>query len=98
MEKPIAKIQIFGTKEQIELAQKFANDMSSENQASLTELLLSLRQHLRKELNLEPVPKKIKHLRFSNDRIFSHNEHCIQCGEALLKGQDICRFCNPELT
>lgn len=96
LEEPIAKIQMFGTKEQIELAQKFASDMSAENQASLTELLFSLRQHLRKELNLESVPKTIKHLRFTNDKIFSHNQHCIQCGMNLPKGQNICWYCNPE--
>lgn len=96
LEEPIAKIQMFGTREQIELAQKFAVDISSENQASLTELLLSLRQHLRKELNLERVPKTIRHLRFSNDKIFSHSEHCIQCGMKLPKGQNTYWHCNPQ--
>ena len=49
--------------EQIELAQKVVIEMAQNKSADLDSLLEELRQTLRKELHLETVPRKIKHLR-----------------------------------
>jgi len=70
LERAIADIQLFGSREQIELAQRFAEDFVKNGSASLDELLEDLRQDLRKELRLESVPKNIKYL-----RIISSVEH-----------------------
>lgn len=67
LEKPIADIQLFGNSRQVELAQKFANDMANNQEASLTELLLALREDLRKELKMSEVPNEIKHIRFNKE-------------------------------
>ena len=81
VEKPIANIQMFGTVEQIQLAQKFADDFATNKEASLTKLLVSLRSHLRKELKLEGAPKTIKHLRLDRKNIKLHDgDVCPSCG------------------
>lgn len=90
LEKPIAKIQMFGNKEQIELAQIFATDISTKQQASLTNLLVSLRKHLRKELKIEEVEDTIQHLRFNKDRIVLHSSICPQCNMRLPAGANAC--------
>ena len=63
LEAAIADIQLLGTKRQTELAQQFATNFASEGQASLDELLADLRDTLRRELELETVPKTVKYLR-----------------------------------
>lgn len=60
----IADIQLFGTKKQIELAQKIAEDISSKGTGDSLELLKELRKDLRNELNLETVPDQFKFIRF----------------------------------
>lgn len=65
IETAIADIQLFGTKRQIELAQKFAEEIARNKESSTLELLVLLREDLRKELKLERVPRKFKFLRFS---------------------------------
>ena len=65
IETAIADIQLFGTKRQIELAQQFAEEMARNKESSTLELLVLLREDLRKELKLERVPRKFKFLRFS---------------------------------
>ena len=64
-ETAIADIQLFGTKRQIELAQQFAEEIARNKESSTLELLILLREDLRKELRLEKVPRKFKFLRFS---------------------------------
>jgi hypothetical protein len=66
IEKPIADIQLFGNKKQIELAQKIADEIATSGQCTLNELLIELRGDLREELNMEKVPNKIRHLRFAS--------------------------------
>ena len=65
IETAIADIQLFGTKRQIELAQQFAEEFARNKDSSTLDLLVLLREDLRKELKLERVPKKFKFLRFS---------------------------------
>ena len=60
VEKPIADIQLFGTKKQIELAIKIANELATTRGTNLIELLTELRQDLRRELNLEKIDTPIK--------------------------------------
>lgn len=63
MEPAIADVQLFGSANQVALAQKFAMQLAAEGNADLDELLISLREELRRELRLEPVPRPIKYLR-----------------------------------
>lgn len=65
IETAIADIQLFGTKRQIELAQQFAEEIVRNNESSTLELLVLLRDDLRKGLQLEKVPREFKFLRFS---------------------------------
>lgn len=65
IETAIADIQLFGTKRQIELAQRFAEEIARNKESSILELLVLLREDLRKELKLEDVPRKFRFLRFS---------------------------------
>lgn len=65
IETAIADIQLLGTKRQIELAQQFAEEIARNKESSTLELLVLLREDLRKELKLERVPRKFKFLRFS---------------------------------
>lgn len=70
IETAIADIQLFGTRRQIELAQKFAKEMATHKSVSYLELLILLREDLRDELNLESVPNKFKFLRFKRGSNF----------------------------
>lgn len=65
IETAIADIQLFGTNRQIELAQQFAEEIARNKESSALDLLVLLREDLRKELKLERVPRKFKFLRFS---------------------------------
>jgi hypothetical protein len=63
MEKAIADIQLFGSPEQISLAQKFTQEMSAKGSSDATVLLQELQVSLRKELGLKKPPTKIFFLR-----------------------------------
>lgn len=65
IETAIADIQLFGTNRQFELAQQFAEEIARNKESSALDLLVLLREDLRKELKLERVPKKFKFVRFS---------------------------------
>jgi len=67
LETAIADIQLFGSPRQIELAQKFANELASRRESNLDELLADLRQNLREELKLETASQNIKHLRITSN-------------------------------
>jgi hypothetical protein len=67
VESAIADIQLFGTLEQIQLAVRFAGELSQKRTASLDELLSDLRDNLRFELNLQKTSVGIKHLRFESE-------------------------------
>jgi len=60
----VADIQLFGSRKQIELAQKIAIDLSRTGTGESLELLKELRTDLRKELKLEKVPDTFRYIRF----------------------------------
>jgi hypothetical protein len=64
MESAIAVIQLFGSKNQVQLVEDFASEFSQTNSASLDPLLNSLRQDLRKELGYEQIDSNVKWVRF----------------------------------
>jgi hypothetical protein len=63
LEQAISDIQLFGNRKQVELAQQFTEDFAATMSADIDELLIDLRNDLRKELKLESAPKSITHLR-----------------------------------
>jgi len=65
VEKAIADVHLFGTEEQIQLANKFSKDISEKGEGSYHELLLQLREDLRIELKLSKTTREINYLRFS---------------------------------
>ena len=65
IESAIADIHLFGNEKQIELAIIFSNAMANTGPASLDDLLLQLREDLRKELKLSKVPRKLNYLRIN---------------------------------
>jgi hypothetical protein len=64
-EKAVADIQLFGSPRQVKLAQEFAVGMAESGAYSLDEIMVDLRQDLRKELLLPEVPAKIKYWRLT---------------------------------
>lgn len=53
MEKAIADIQLFGSKDQVEATKRFTETMNKDSYADPRDLLVGLRNELRKELELE---------------------------------------------
>jgi len=62
-ENAIADIQLFGSIRQIELAEKYTQDISIKGKADLTELIKELRSELRVELDLEKTGDEIHFLK-----------------------------------
>lgn len=60
LETAIADIQLLGTQKQIELAQQFADQMAQTGSGDALELLIQLREDLRKELSLEVAKRNLK--------------------------------------
>lgn len=67
-ERAIADIRLFGSPDQVDLAQTFAADFSTNATAPLDSPLSDLRQRLRNEIEIEELPAQIKYLRFTFDR------------------------------
>ena len=65
IEDVIAYIQLFGSKQQIELTKKMANDLSINGQCKLDDLINALRRDLRHELKLPAVDGNVQWLRRS---------------------------------
>ncbi len=63
LEQAISDIQLFGTPEQIRLAQAFGDQLGRTQEADLDELLFELRNSLRKELGQKPISGRILWLR-----------------------------------
>ncbi|MBI1762651.1 MAG: hypothetical protein HYR56_14550 [Acidobacteria bacterium] len=67
-ETAITDVQLFGSVEQVDLAHQFAEAASKGEGASLDLLLLSLRNELRKELDLDEVTKPVRPFRIQTKR------------------------------
>ena len=63
LEQAISDIQLFGTPEQVRLAQRFGEDLGKNQAAELDSLLTALRNNLRRELGMDPVPGRMLWLR-----------------------------------
>ncbi|MGA8541207.1 MAG: hypothetical protein WB566_17020 [Terriglobales bacterium] len=63
LEQAISDIQVFGTPEQVQLAQRFGEELGKTQEAELDSLLTELRNSLRKELGLEAVPSRMLWMR-----------------------------------
>jgi hypothetical protein len=63
LEQAIADIQLFGTPEQVRLAQQFATDLGTKQVAEMNSLLMDLRDSLRAELGRLPLTGRIVWLR-----------------------------------
>jgi hypothetical protein len=59
LEQAISDIQLFGTPEQIRLAQRFGEALAKAQAADLDPLLFELRNSLRKELGQKSVPGRV---------------------------------------
>ncbi|HVW95182.1 MAG TPA: hypothetical protein VHA56_04395 [Mucilaginibacter sp.] len=64
LELPLAELQLFGTKYQIDLAKKLAYDIEKGGDIDLNNLVNNLRTELRKELDLEAIEENIVFLRY----------------------------------
>jgi hypothetical protein len=53
----MARIRLLGTKQEIDLADSVQAKLSHGDSAAIAELLSELRAHLRRELDLQPVPR-----------------------------------------
>lgn len=63
MESAVADIQLFGSKAQVELVEKFTKDFEATKQASLDPLLNSLRQDLRQDLGYKQLASNVRWFR-----------------------------------
>jgi len=63
IESAVTDVQLFGTDTQIELVQKWARGMSAEESPCMDDLLVSLRNDLRSELNLSRVELDVFRIR-----------------------------------
>jgi hypothetical protein len=63
LERAVADIQLLGSPELIRLAQAFSEDLAKKEEASLDDLLATIRKGLREELGEKPVSGKIIWLR-----------------------------------
>ena len=73
LESAIADIQLFGTANQVKLAERFSFDIAQKSNAPADELLINLRAELRKELGLEDVDPQIVYLRFNPESVTNSN-------------------------
>lgn len=69
LENLLSDIQLFGSSEQILIATKLADDVAAGGVFELNELIISLRNNLRKELNLPAVADNVKWLRFEGPKV-----------------------------
>jgi hypothetical protein len=65
-EQGIAEVQLLGSSGQAQMAVDIARSMASDGGAAMDDLLLSLRDDLRGELELEPLGEAPVHLRVTN--------------------------------
>ncbi|HGF7228312.1 TPA: hypothetical protein AB5B86_003772, partial [Vibrio cholerae] len=56
-------IEVFGTKEQIELTRRFTKEMAENSNSNFTELVVCIRDYIRDELGLDNIGEGINMLR-----------------------------------
>jgi hypothetical protein len=66
-ESALADIQLFGTARQVELVQTLITEFAAGGGAMMDDLLQDLRRDLRVELQLQPAPDRVLHLRIRDD-------------------------------
>jgi len=59
LEQAVADIQLLGSPELIELVQKFAHELGTKQEASLDDVLMTIRKNLRSELGEKTVSGRI---------------------------------------
>lgn len=64
LESALADIQLFGSLTQVEKLKKILEDYAADGNAYLDEVINDLRDELRKELDLPPIPGNVQWLRF----------------------------------
>jgi hypothetical protein len=67
VEQAIADVQLFGTPAQVQLVQKFADELGTRQEAPLNEILIELRDSLRMELGADALPKRQVWLRIGRN-------------------------------
>jgi hypothetical protein len=67
LETAIADIHLLGSAEQVRLAQDFVREFTETKRGDISDLLISLRHDLRRELGLEEVQAKVAFLRISRE-------------------------------
>lgn len=65
-ERGLADIQLLGSPDQAAMAVRVGHQLATEGGADLDDLFLSLRDDLREELDLEPLPKSPVHVRVTS--------------------------------
>jgi hypothetical protein len=58
LEQAVADVQLFGTPDQVRLVRQFAHDLGTEQTAPMDDLLVELRESLRKELGAAPLDRR----------------------------------------
>lgn len=74
LESLIGAIQLFGNEEQIELAKKLAYDTAKGGIFELDPLINSLRDSLRKSLNLKHIQGNVTWVRFNDNDVNKRNQ------------------------
>ena len=69
LENILSDIQLFGSQQQIALAKQLADDVAAGGVFELNELIASLRNDLRGQLNLSAVKGNVKWLRFNGPQV-----------------------------
>lgn len=73
LEAVITDIQLYGSKEQINLAKQLADEVAKQTHFELDPLINCLRDDLRKELQLPKIEGNVKWLRFSKGTLHASN-------------------------
>ncbi|EOW9093111.1 hypothetical protein ACPFUQ_003704, partial [Vibrio cholerae] len=63
VERAVFIIEVFGTKEQIELTRRFTKEMAENSNSNFTELVVCIRDYIRDELGLDNIGEGINMLR-----------------------------------
>ena len=81
-EQGLADIQLLGSQEQAEMAVVIGKALAENGEAQMDDLLLSLRDDLRKELKLESLPRPPSHIRVISSDLASARPSQDQAGRA----------------